>query len=99
MTAKAILLTSEDPRRYTELAESYYKKFQPADDIECDLVDEMLVAKWRQRRDWTNEAALFDLETDRQTKKVEAQFKKIDHASQYALAFRAMSDASKCIQL
>src|ERR1051326_3117682 len=99
MTAKCILLTNEDPEAYTKLAEAYYEKFQPADDVERDLVDEMVVAKWRQRRDWSNEAALFDLEMDRQTKKVDSQFVKIDHACRYALAFRALADESKAIQL
>ena len=99
MTAQAILLTNEDPEAYTKLAAAYYEKFQPADDVERDLVDEMVIAKWRQRRDWSNEAALFDLEMDRQTKKIDAQFEKIDHACRYALAFRALADESKSIQL
>ena len=99
MTAKAILLTNENPEAYHKLAEAYYNKFQPADDVECDLVDEMVIAKWRQRRDWSNEAALFDLEMDNQTKRVDAEYKKIDHASRYALAFRALADESKALQL
>jgi hypothetical protein len=99
MTAKCILLTNEDPEAYTKLAEAYYEKFQPADDVERDLVDEMIVAKWRQRRDWSNEAALFDLEMDRQTKQLDAKYDKIDHACRYALAFRALADESKAIQL
>jgi len=97
--AKAILLTSENPEAYHKLAEAYYKKFKPDDDVECDLIDEMVIAKWRQRRDWSNEAALFDLEMDRQTKKVDSEYKKIDHASRYALAFRALADESEALQL
>jgi len=85
MTAKAVLLTSEDPEAFHKLAGAYYVKFQPADDVECDLVDEMVIAKWRQRRDWSNEAALFDLEMDH-TKKVYSEYNKIDHACRYALA-------------
>jgi hypothetical protein len=46
MTAKGVLLTNEDP-------ESFH---QPAYDVERDLVDEMVIAKWRERRDWSNEA-------------------------------------------
>jgi len=99
MTAKAVLLTSEDPEAFHKLAGAYYVKFQPTDDVECDLVDEMVIAKWRQRRDWSNEAALFDLEMDRQTKKVDSEYTKIDHACRYALAFRALADESKSIQL
>src|SRR5215469_11330190 len=71
MTAKGILLTSEDPELFQQLAAAYYEKFQPADDVERDLVDEMVIAKWRQRRDWSTEAALLDLEMDHQTQKVD----------------------------
>jgi hypothetical protein len=99
VTAQAILLTNEDPKAYCELAEGYYAKLKPADVVECDLVDEMVISKWRQRRDWSNEAALFDLEMDHQTKKIDAEFPKIDPASRYALAFRALADESKAIQL
>lgn len=99
MTAKAILLTNENPEAFHKLSEAYYEKFQPADDVERDLVDEMVISKWRQRRDWSNEAALFDLEMDHQTKKVDSQYTKIDHACRYALAFRALADESKSIQL
>jgi len=99
MTAKAILLTSENPEAYHNLAEAYYDKFQPADDVERDILDSAVIARWRLRRDWSNEAALFDLEMDHQTEKVASQYRKIDHACQYALAFRAMADESKVIQL
>jgi hypothetical protein len=99
MTAQAILLTNENSEAFQTLAAAYYEKFQPADDVKRDLIDEMVVSRWRQRRDWSNEAALFDLEMDRQTKKVDAQFTKIDHACRYALAFRALADESKAIQL
>src|SRR5438105_494092 len=74
LTAKAILLTNEEPAKFHALAGTYYKKLQPADDLERDLVDEMVISKWRQRRDWSGEAALFDREMDHQTKKVDAQF-------------------------
>jgi hypothetical protein len=36
---------------------------------------------------------------DHQNKKVDPQYQKIDHACRYALAFRALADESKSIQL
>ena len=99
MTAKAILLANEQPRAYCQLAEAYYTKLQPADDVEKDIIDQMIISKWLQRRDWSNEAGLFDLEMDDQAKKVDAQFPKIDPASRYAMAFKALADGSKAIQL
>jgi len=98
-TAKAILLTNEEPANYHKLAEGYYTTLQPTNDVERDIIDEMVISKWLQRRDWSNEAALFDREMDRQTKDVNARFPKLDHASRYALAFKALADESKAIQL
>ena len=98
-TAKAILLTNEEPAKYHKLAEGYYTTLQPTNDVERDIIDEMVISKWLQRRDWSNEAALFDREMDRQSKDVNVRFPKIDHASRYALAFKALADESKAIQL
>jgi hypothetical protein len=98
-TAKAILLTNEEPAKYQKLGEAYYTTLQPTNDVERDIIDEMVISKWLQRRDWSNEAALFDREMDRQSKDVNVRFPKIDHASRYAMAFKALADESKAIQL
>src|SRR5437870_2912538 len=98
-TAKAILLTNEEPAKFRTLAEGYYATLQPTNDVERDIIDEMVISKWLQRRDWSNETALFDREMDRQSKDVNVRFPKIDHASRYALAFKALADESKAIQL
>jgi hypothetical protein len=98
-TAKAVLLTNEEPAKFRTLAEGYYADLQPAGALERDLVDEMVISKWLQRRDWSNEAAWFDRDMDRQSKDVNVRFPTIDHASRYALAFKALADESKAIQL
>src|SRR5207253_8971009 len=99
MTAKAVVLTNENPQAFINLAESYHAKFEPTDDVERDIIDDMTVSRWRLRRVWQNEKALFDLELDRQSKKIEAQYDKIGHNSCSALAFRALADESKALQL
>ena len=99
LTAKRLLLNSEEPERFFDLSGAYYDKFIPVDDVERDIVDDMVVSKWRQRRDWSSETALFELEMDRQTEKVDAEYDKIRPVGRYALAFRALADESKSIQL
>ena len=99
MTAKAVVLTNENPQAFINLAESYHAKFEPTDDVERDIIDDMTVSRWRLRRVWQNEKALFDLELDRQSKKIAAQYDKIGHNSCSALAFRALADESKALQL
>jgi len=45
------------------------------------------------------ETALFDLEMDTQAAQIEKEFKKIDHASTFALAFKSLADNSKALHL
>src|SRR5437016_11356368 len=73
MTAKTMLLTAENAKVFQDLAGAYYEKFEPADDFERHVVDDMAVSTWRQRRDWSNEAAMFELEMTRMTKEVDAK--------------------------
>src|SRR5271165_4309819 len=98
-TAKGVLLTSEDHAAFQKLAAAYYEKFQPADDVERDIVDEMITAQWCRRRDRSGLAALLDLEMDHQTEKVEGCYTAIDHAARYALAYRALADNSRSLHL
>ena len=52
-----------DPRRgscgFPETLDCHLAKFAPADDTELEIVEEMAVANWRQRRLWTVETCLF----------------------------------------
>ena len=98
-TAEAIVLTNEDPAIFVNLNADYDAKFNPIDNVERDFVDEMVIARWRLRRDWINETALIDLEMDRQDKDLKARFKTLDHPSEYAFAFKALADQSKALQL
>src|SRR5437762_1569161 len=62
MTAKAVVLTNENPQAFINREEAYHIKFEPTDEVERDIVDDMTVSRWRLRRVWQNEKALFDLE-------------------------------------
>ena len=99
LTAKGTLLTNENPAVYQDHARAYYDKFEPADNVEANFVDEMIVSHWRQRRAWSYEAALIDLEMDRMTKEIEEKYDKIDHAARCALAFKSLADTSRALPL
>lgn len=98
-TAKAITLSIENSDAYIRLSEAYYQKFQPADEVECDLIDELAVCRWRLNRDLSNEAALYELEMDRQTKDLDEKYSNMPHPARFAFAFKALADESKCIAL
>jgi hypothetical protein len=66
LLARCIVLQSESPEAFQAIMTQYVQRFQPADDVEMALVEEMAAAFWRQRRCWAIETRLFDnaIETD-----------------------------------
>jgi hypothetical protein len=65
ITAKSIVLSNESKQDFEELRKIYYTRFQPADEVECDLVDDMVSARWRLRRASSLERVTIDLRQDR----------------------------------
>jgi hypothetical protein len=66
LLARCIVLQSESSDAFQAIMTQYIQRFQPADDVEMALVEEMAAAFWRQRRCWAIETRLFDnaIETD-----------------------------------
>src|SRR5579862_1974442 len=55
--AQAILLPGESRERFSALLTDFINEFEPATPYEHDLVETMHIARWRQFRLWTLEAA------------------------------------------
>src|ERR1035438_7199088 len=58
--AKGVVLAVESREQYQEMLDAYLQQFQPDGPIEHDLVEEMVAAKWRQRRLWAIETDLLE---------------------------------------
>jgi len=99
LLAKSICLTNEDPEKFKELLQDYLDRLQPTDNVELRLVEQVASAAFRLERFAGTETALFDLEMDTQAPQIEKQFKKIDHASCFAMAFKSLADNSKALHL
>jgi len=65
ITAKSIVLSNESKEDFEALRKIYYTRYQPADEVECDLVDDMVSARWRLRRASSLERVTIDLRQDR----------------------------------
>jgi len=96
MLADTIVLKGESQARFLEFLRSLHEELQPQTGIEASLVENMAVARWRQMRLWGMEKAAMDHETD---KRSEASDSSEDHATRAALAFRALSDDSRSLDL
>jgi hypothetical protein len=65
LTAKALVLGNESQSQFEELQKTYYTRFQPADEVEADLVEDMIAARWRLRRVWSVETITIELRQDK----------------------------------
>ena len=99
MAAKSLVLTIEDPDNFRHLVDAYYDDFIPRNQAECNIVDDMIISRWRLHRDWAIEVATYEIEMDNQAKKVNEEYQDLGHAYRFALAFRALADTSKALQL
>ena len=99
LAAESVVLSTESRPRFQALLDSYMEKFQPRDQFEADLVEEMAVAKWRQRRSWSLETAAVDLEIDRRKNPTDEELQQTDGPTHSAIAFIDVEDKSKAISL
>ncbi len=98
LTSKALVLTNESQSQFDELQQSYILRFQPEDNVEMDLVDQMVAAQWRLRRIWCMQTAALDLKMDRQEEEIAKTFTHIDQATRTTVAFTTLANEEKCLE-
>jgi hypothetical protein len=96
---KAHVLGNERHDRFAELARQYIERFQPADEVEMDLIDDMISARWRLQRIWTMQTASLDLQMDRQEEEIKKTFNRIDPATYTTVAFTTLANTDKALGL
>jgi hypothetical protein len=99
MTSKTVVLTNESSVRFEQILESYVNYFQPQNEVEMDLVEEMAVAKWRQRRAWSVETATLDHEMDCQDPELAKKWGRLDHPTRLALAHESLAQRTQSLNL
>jgi hypothetical protein len=92
--AKGVVLAVESREQYQEMLDAYLQQFQPEGPIEHDLVEEMVAAKWRQRRLWAIETDLLEDQMRLQKAQMDADEKDYDAITPLSFAYDAMG-ASK----
>ncbi|MBI1895468.1 MAG: hypothetical protein HYS04_02870 [Acidobacteria bacterium] len=64
LTANALLLPHENREHFELLSDEYYARFDPADEFEADLVDQLLAHRWGMLRVDTAQGELFAREVE-----------------------------------
>jgi len=99
LTSKTLVLSNESQAKFDELLAAFIKKFQPADEVELELVTDMVAARWRLRRVWLIQTATLDLQMDRMDPEIAAQFQVITEPTRLSLAFATLANEQKSLQL
>jgi hypothetical protein len=92
--AKGVVLANESPEEYQEMLHAYLQQFQPQGPAEIDLVQEMVNAKWRQRRLWAIETDLLEDEMLQQTAKLEKDGTGYDQITPLSFAYAELASKS-----
>src|SRR5215831_5931284 len=99
VTPEGIVLTTESKEKYAALLAAYLEKCDPDGPIETDLVEEIVAAKWQERRVAAMITALMDVTMDQMEKEIAGQFEKIDNTVRTILAFEKQAKESATLAL
>jgi hypothetical protein len=67
LLAKQILIGNEDPENFKMLCDIIVQRFEPIDEFEYSLVEELAASYWRLRRAWALETEMFTNTMEKQT--------------------------------
>lgn len=96
LTAAALVLSSEEETEFDQLLQSYFREFRPAGEIETSLVEQMVAAKWRERRCWVFQKSIVDV---RMTEELDQDYDDIQKIERGALAFAHEAENTQALQL
>jgi hypothetical protein len=91
--AANVLLEHESKEQHSEMLDAYIRQFQPSGQAEFDLVEDMVAAKWRQRRLWAIEASLFELEMMNQEPILDEKYSSYDEITHLSYTYRALAES------
>jgi hypothetical protein len=89
--AKRIVLANEVHRNFDRLLNVFFERFQPIDEVECELVTDIVMAKWRHRRACCIEAAMVDQQLAKDRPQQDLEYSVLTEDIRCALAYQRSS--------
>jgi len=87
-----VVLTNESKEGYQNHRAAYIDRFQPADPVEVDLVDQMVSATWRLHRTWVVETTAIEREMTRITPELEAKYEGLKQETRLCVAMQNLME-------
>jgi hypothetical protein len=83
-----VVLQNEDPEVWQRVVDALQRRYQPTDEIENELVEDIAFCLWRLRRVRGVESALWDITMEDQAEELEAKYSTPTELTRKAHAFR-----------
>jgi hypothetical protein len=99
LAAKYALLPDESADEFQLLLDDYTGQFQPQTAVETELVEVMVIARWRLRRLLTIDTKLFEMEISRRGKHIDREFTGLNEDARLAWVFQKLADNGQSIAM
>jgi hypothetical protein len=99
LSAKSVVLPAESHEQFLLLLDAHIQQFQPASDVEMELVEAMAVARWRLRRIWAIETSLLAHELQRRAEDMDDEFTEMSGEDRLAWVFQKLADNKQSLSL
>jgi hypothetical protein len=99
LAAKYALLPDESAAEFQLLFDDYTDQFHPQTGVETELVEVMVIARWRLRRLLAIETNLFETEISRRGKQIDREFTALGEDPRLAWVFQKLADNGQSITL
>jgi hypothetical protein len=94
LAAQTVVLSNEAVERFDDMLDDYIERFQPADRVELDLIEEYVSAKWRMRRIVAIDCALLDHQLTADEAAIDQKYDSIDEETRTVLSFEKLNTVS-----
>ncbi|MEZ5404506.1 MAG: hypothetical protein R2729_32810 [Bryobacteraceae bacterium] len=90
LTAKTVVLSTENEAAFLELLENTIASLQPAGEVESNLVEEIAICEWKLRRGRAIENSLIDLELVDNVPNIQQKYERIGNSERTTLAEQSL---------
>jgi hypothetical protein len=99
LTANLIVLCTEDKARFQAMLDAYLQLLKPVGIEENDLLEEIVVGKWRQKRLWGVESSIYEMAMLEAGEALEKKFSQADEGTRIAFAMTRQHGQVKALAL
>jgi hypothetical protein len=99
LAPKYALLPDESAAEFRLLFDDYTDQFHPQTGVETELVEVMVIARWRLRRLLAIETKLFEMEISRRGKQIDREFAALTEDPRLAWVFQKLADSGQSVAL